>query len=388
MKVYPKNTFDRFGDDLTELILQYLTFEDKIRLECVSKQWRRLIYNKQFVIVIDFKRYETQNPLNRLLVDEKQSTEEILESLLKKCPNIENVIIDKRVNSKVLSLIGQYCPRLKSLTDFSKDDKDLQFFRMYGHKLEELGLFVEKEEIKQILEFCPNIKRLSIPCNSVLLTEDKQFLPKLEHILMNFYVYPRHVNKMKILSDKYRQTIKTLKIELCYLTEEELKTCIDCIARFENLTELKLRISCSDITQPIDDCLSLIGQKCTKLLNLDLVINKLVPISDKFLKIFSEFKAIKKLKITLWHKTVLSGSVECFKHCKQLNDIDISYPELTEDFFTNIKIFVPELKSLDIKTDKQYSDSFIHSFNSMKNIQKVELLTRIKTKLIIIRDCD
>ena len=31
---------DRFGDDLTELILQYLTFEDKVRLECVSKQWR------------------------------------------------------------------------------------------------------------------------------------------------------------------------------------------------------------------------------------------------------------------------------------------------------------------------------------------------------------
>ena len=50
MKVYAKNSFDRLGDDLTELILQYLTFEDKVRLECVSKQWRRLVYNKQFII--------------------------------------------------------------------------------------------------------------------------------------------------------------------------------------------------------------------------------------------------------------------------------------------------------------------------------------------------
>ena len=40
MKVYAKNSFDRLGDDLTELILQYLTFEDKVRLECVSKQWK------------------------------------------------------------------------------------------------------------------------------------------------------------------------------------------------------------------------------------------------------------------------------------------------------------------------------------------------------------
>ena len=49
-KVYAKNTFERFGDDLAEEVLQYLTITDKVRLECVSKQWRRLVYNKQFVI--------------------------------------------------------------------------------------------------------------------------------------------------------------------------------------------------------------------------------------------------------------------------------------------------------------------------------------------------
>ena len=54
MKVYANNSFDRFGDDLTELIVSYLWFEDKVRLECVSKQWRRLIYNKQFVIEFSY----------------------------------------------------------------------------------------------------------------------------------------------------------------------------------------------------------------------------------------------------------------------------------------------------------------------------------------------
>ena len=52
MKVYAKNSFDRFGDDLNALILSYLTFEDKIRLECVSKQWQRCVYQRQFVIEI------------------------------------------------------------------------------------------------------------------------------------------------------------------------------------------------------------------------------------------------------------------------------------------------------------------------------------------------
>ena len=35
MKVYAKNSFDRFSDDLTEAILKYLKFEDKIRLEII-----------------------------------------------------------------------------------------------------------------------------------------------------------------------------------------------------------------------------------------------------------------------------------------------------------------------------------------------------------------
>ena len=48
----------------------------------------------------------------------------------------------------------------------------------------------------------------------------------------------------------------------------------------------------------------------------------------------------------------MSGNVECFKHCKQLIDIDINYPELTEDFFANIASFVPKLQSLQISTNK------------------------------------
>ena len=54
MKVYSKDSMDRFGDDLTELILSYLTLEDKIRLECVSKQWKRCVFQRQSVIEIDW----------------------------------------------------------------------------------------------------------------------------------------------------------------------------------------------------------------------------------------------------------------------------------------------------------------------------------------------
>ena len=42
--IYEKDSMDRLADDLTEEVLQYLTFSDKVRLECVSKQWMRCVY--------------------------------------------------------------------------------------------------------------------------------------------------------------------------------------------------------------------------------------------------------------------------------------------------------------------------------------------------------
>ena len=154
MKVYAKNSFDRFGDDLTQLILQHLTFEDKIRLECVSKQWRRLVFNKQFGIEIYNKLYPCLNEKNSLqeiyrrIDNKKQIDEHSVESVLKKCPNIQKVIIWVEVSSKVMSIFGQYCPYIKSLSllndcriginSLFDSNKCLDFFVNNGHKLEEL----------------------------------------------------------------------------------------------------------------------------------------------------------------------------------------------------------------------------------------------------------
>ena len=91
---------DRFGDDLTELILSYLPLKDKIKLECVSKQSKRCVFEKQFVINITDKtkygRRDKNNSLNKLFgrSDEiKQLDEQTVESVVKKCPNIKRVII-------------------------------------------------------------------------------------------------------------------------------------------------------------------------------------------------------------------------------------------------------------------------------------------------------
>jgi septum formation topological specificity factor MinE len=38
---------DRICDDLCEVLLKYLSIDDKIKFECISKQFQRCVYTKQ-----------------------------------------------------------------------------------------------------------------------------------------------------------------------------------------------------------------------------------------------------------------------------------------------------------------------------------------------------
>ena len=283
--------------------------------------------------------------------------------------------LGKYVSSEVLSLFGQYCNRIKSLKCYQSigsDEYVLSFFRMNGHKLEELRLKADNKDMKQYLKFCTNLKKVYIPDISVLFNDDIKFLPKLEYIFT--LLYPKDVNKSKILSDKYSKTMKTIVLLFSKLTDEELKSCIDCMCQFESLQSLTIEFYEMKVQEWIDNSVSLIGQKCTKLLELDLSIGEFVPISEQFFDTFSEFKAIKKLKIELLSEGAVKGSIESLKHCKQLYELDIRYRYLREDFFANIATFVPNLRLLRIEGINNFSDILDKFVYSMKNIEKMRFI--------------
>ena len=71
-----KSSFDRFGDDLIELVLSYLSLKKCFRFRCVSKQWKRLIFNKQKHL--DLSRNSHSNEL---------------EIILKNCANIRSIVV-------------------------------------------------------------------------------------------------------------------------------------------------------------------------------------------------------------------------------------------------------------------------------------------------------
>ena len=254
--VYANNSMERFDDDLIEHVLQYLSLSDKLRLECVSKQWKNAmiaVFRKVFVIELNIVNLKTNhNSLNQLFrfymfrQFDDRLYEQRLESVFKKCPNITTVRLGMNVSLEMLSLFGRYCPQLKSLSYPCNDDKVLSFFSQYGLQLETLDLSRSKYYtiFTSILQFCPNLKKIKLQPKTSFnsISNDNEFLPKLEDIGYNLGIFSNNVNQMKIFTDKYSQTLKIFDLLIMSLSAEELKTCIECIARFENLQVLKLTV--------------------------------------------------------------------------------------------------------------------------------------------------
>src|SRR5437868_12002691 len=90
-----KDSFDvRVCDDLSEELLQYLTIEDKLRLECVSKQFQRTVFTKEEHIILTEKYGNISSDDRRhLTFDCKRVV-----NMLKKIPNISGLTIKYNIN--------------------------------------------------------------------------------------------------------------------------------------------------------------------------------------------------------------------------------------------------------------------------------------------------
>ena len=400
---------NRLGDDLTELILSFLTFEEKIRFECVSKRWQRLIFNKQLAIglIAEFLRYGRRpDSLDKLVTDSERYNKrktgyrsridlKSLKSVLKKCPNITKAVLEVDTNGKEVSLIGQHCQRLTAieLDPIAFNAKILlDFGRKRGHQLTEikfLGSCFDKQHdtIRDFLRLCPNVKkvyfRLCINPRvgeiDIFVNNGNEFLPKLEDI-GDLRVRPNEMKNFEVFAHQFSRTMQKLSIEMFGLSVAQLKTCLTLISTFKNLESLK--VSASKYLNPkqieeksnetIDESLSKIVSNCPHLKKLHLTINYKSMVANRLMSVLSELKSATDLNLWLSNQIPkLDETIECLKNCQELKRFEIFATDLTEDFFANIHTVLPKIRFLSISCSKPISKSFIASLQSMEYLQTI-----------------
>ena len=157
-----RESFERFGEDLSQLILQYLPQKQRKNFKLVSKDFERNICEKQDALII-------RCPHSCYKICKVDNFDlEIIESLLKKCPNIRSVVLPDSCstycnNDQFIQLIIQYCDTLVkfdgSLNGLSVDTFN-KFKETFGSKLRFLNV-IEVDQYFQLITSCSNIETLS-----------------------------------------------------------------------------------------------------------------------------------------------------------------------------------------------------------------------------------
>ncbi|CAG2115582.1 unnamed protein product [Medioppia subpectinata] len=137
-----KDSFDRFGDDLCEELLSYLSFEDRFRWECVSKQWQRVLrFDDSWKIALalsaatdlHYKRLNSVDILSDSLaqlkpliaikfymdINYKEDYKQLLAQIGPKCPQLKNNVLNalsKLTQIRCIDISGRFDKEINSKT--------------------------------------------------------------------------------------------------------------------------------------------------------------------------------------------------------------------------------------------------------------------------------
>ena len=191
-----KSFSDRFCDDLSEVILQYLSLEDKLRLQCVSKQFQRTVFQRQYELYInvlspdEHKMYLKYKNLKKRYQNyyyiEDQSMQSF-KALLKKCPNITSIESDDYNpdnNSKVFQLLIENCNNLSEVFSSSfitlNESEFEKFHQKFGPKIKYFRFHIKLSDFSRF----PNIEKIeSIIDESIIPQMTLAKLKQLELII-------------------------------------------------------------------------------------------------------------------------------------------------------------------------------------------------------------
>ncbi|CAG2165529.1 unnamed protein product [Oppiella nova] len=260
-----RQSMDRFGDDLCQLILSYLPFEDRFRYECVSRQWRRLIFRSQRVLTLEYNWASFFLPtLREGLVFATNR------SILKKCQQITEISVNRFVNNRdvVFQVINKYCHNLSAIeSDFDGMSARTvtAFCHTFGAQLKKLTFHSNNETNREVFRRClRSIHVLNIrPFNdlSLLFTGNEVLVHKLREICFTYS--NEDSQRIGIFCETNKQTLESIEVTFSAnsLTPKSINQLFKGLSK---LSELKvLVISCQS---EVDDtlvckCLQLLAAK-------------------------------------------------------------------------------------------------------------------------------
>ncbi|XP_054155930.1 uncharacterized protein LOC128954379 [Oppia nitens] len=301
-----KDSFDRFGDDLCQLLLQYLPIDDRLRLQSVSKQWLTLIFITQTDLVFDGKLLETMS-LNSMR--DYYPTIRLFKLIVRKCPNITAVTINVgstlagavHMMNRFINLLTKNSNRLKHLS-IKFDYYDLlvigrmfdQLFWRFGRQLQTFKFDGNNHEFNKqlfykVIDGLPNLKTLDITNDN-----NSESTVQLNDIFIDnnmYYLLPKSLQSLNIKLDELSMPLfrnfannfghqlisLTIQLDESIVVDEDeddewsvnLKPLLTGFRQMPRLRQLKFELPMDFGPQFTVNLFSTIGRNCRQLKSID-----------------------------------------------------------------------------------------------------------------------
>ena len=266
---------ERVCDDLSEVILQFLPIEDKLRLRCVSKQFQRTILTKETYFSV------------RSYLGSKE-WEEKVDFVLKKFPvvkfNLNEHYFDAQAKfDRFIDLIIANCNEVSELENIHQDMKDEnlnKLLKKFGQTLKrvEFDFRYSSQQLMLSSIEVTNIEKLVVDHSIIAKLCELRF-NRLNSFDIN-YLTNKDFNDFKVFIGRNGERLKHLSLG-CGLSDEMQFHLLDIITKCPNLVHLSIRYL-PLITDKFAKHLERIANECIQLKSLK--INQKLNLND--IKIF------------------------------------------------------------------------------------------------------
>ena len=301
---YRRDSFsDRVCDDLSEVILQFLSLEDKLKLECVSKQFQRTVFLSQF------KQY--------LEIPKKGLKSERMEQLFRKYPKLNKIILGSRheyhlrreqdyTDPEPYQELLKFCNNLTHI-QFNNPlvDKETKkkLFGKFGHKLISIRYWPQNSCPTQIYGIAStnaiNIEELTTAWFDSDLTQMK--FNRLNKFRV-YRLYEENVNDFEVFIENNTKILKHLDIGCDEnIDKKSIERVLKVITKSVNLFHLGIESEFDITDKSLTNYWNEIAINCKQLrsLSIGFLKNEGLLINGGMLSILKKFKQLKRLKIKL-----------------------------------------------------------------------------------------
>ncbi|CAG2112072.1 unnamed protein product [Medioppia subpectinata] len=302
-QMYAKNSMDRFGDDLCQLLLSYLLLEDRFRNECVSKQFQRTVFES----VVDIT-------LNEKLIRKAKQQKETL----------SQVLATIATNNQLFSTFGRLVTRIYCMSSLVKHSLS------YCHRLSQL----RAEQLSDVFDntsgqlLVTNLKRFTIIYYS---SESKGQLSEF------------------VAQNQSLKSLVVIKPSKNAKNNQNLPEIYNQLSRLPQLRDLTLDLYLHNIL--LNDILRIIGLNCKQLQRLALILRPTYFKLNQTLDSLRLFCRLKRLHLAISRSVVSRQLLEPLKLCHRLTHLTLDIDEMSDKLLTDCDKHLPRLQYLSIKTN-------------------------------------